>query len=287
MFMNPLDVIKLTKLLALTRGKSEIKIGLIDGPVVTSHSDLEGANIFEVPGRHGTCANANSEACMHGTFVAGILSGKRDSQSPSICPGCTLIVCPIFTEEATQGQIPSASPKELAEAISDCVDAGVRLINLSVALTQLSKGQRDLEEALDYAAKRGVIIVAAAGNQGTIGSSIITQHPGVVPVVACDLHGRPIEQSNLGNSIGRRGLRAPGDAVTSLGVDGVPIIMGGTSVAAPFVTGAIALIWSKFPDANSAELKFAQIQAHPPRRTIVPPLLDAWRVYQFIAKSRL
>jgi subtilisin family serine protease len=284
--MNHLDVVNLTKLLTLTEGKSEIKVGLIDGPVVTSHPDLEGGNILEVPGKQGTCASAASAACIHGTFVAGILSGKRSSQSPSICPGCTLLVCPIFTEE-TKGQVPSASPKELAGAISECVDAGARLINLSVALIQPSKGQQELEEALDYAAKRGVIAVAAAGNQGTVGGSIITHHPWVIPVGACDLQGRPIDQSNLGNSIGRRGLRAPGDEVTSLSTDGGAIRMGGTSVAAPFVTGTIALLWSQFPDANAAELKSAIMQAHPPRRTIVPPLLDAWKVYQFIKKSRL
>jgi subtilisin family serine protease len=284
--MNHLDVVNLTKLLTLTEGKSEIKVGLIDGPVVTSHPDLEGGNIFEVPGKQGTCASAGSVACIHGTFVAGILSGKRGSQSPSICPGCTLLVCPIFTE-ATRGQVPSASPTELAEAISECIESGARLINLSVALTQLSKGQHELEEALDYAANQGVIAVAAAGNQGTVGSSVITHHPWVIPVAACDLQGRPIDQSNLGNSIGRKGLRAPGDEVTSLSAEGTPIKMGGTSVAAPFVTGAIALLWSQFPDANATELKSAIMQAHPPRRTIVPPLLDAWRVYQFMGKSRL
>ena len=284
--MNYLDVVNLTKLLALTEGKSEIKVGLIDGPVVKSHPNLEGGNIFEVPGKQGTCASAGSAACIHGTFVAGILSGKRSSQSPSICPGCTLLVCPTFTE-ATQGQVPNASPKELAEAISECIDAGARLINLSVALTQPSKGQSELEEALNYAANQGVIAVAAAGNQGTVGSSVITHHPWVIPVAACDLQGRPMDQSNLGNSIGKRGLRAPGDEVTSLSTEGESIKMGGTSVAAPFVTGAIALLWSQFPDANATELKSAIMQAHLPRRTIVPPLLDAWRVYQFMEKSRL
>lgn len=284
--MNYLDVVNLTKLMALTEGKSEIKMGLIDGPVFMSHPDLEGRNIFEVPGKQGTCSNANSVACAHGTFVAGVLSGRRGSQVPSICPGCTLLVRPIFSE-ATAGHMPSATSEELAKAVLGCINAKVRLINLSVALMQPSKDQGALEEALDYAARQGVIVVAAAGNHGTIGSSVITHHPWVIPVAACDLQGRPIDQSNLGNSIGRRGLRAPGDEVTSLSTEGTHIKMGGTSVAAPFVTGAIALLWSEFPDANATELKSAIMQAHPPRRTIVPPLLDAWRVYQFMNRSSL
>ena len=48
----------------------------------------------------------------------------------------------------------------------------------------------------------------------------ITRHPWVIPVVACDLRGRPIGYSNFGNAIGRRGLCAPGHGITSLGADG-------------------------------------------------------------------
>ena len=60
-------------------------------------------------------------------------------------------------------------------------------------------------------------MVAAAGNQGTVGSSVITRHPWVIPVIACDLQGRPTTESNLGSSIGRRGLAAPGENIASLG----------------------------------------------------------------------
>ena len=117
--------------------------------------------------------------------------------------------------------MPSATPQELAAAIIECIDAGARVINLSLALAQPStKGEQALEEALNQAVRRGVIVVAAAGNQGTLGSSAITRHPWVIPVVACDLRGRPMNESNLGSSIGRRGLSAPGDGVTSLGAEG-------------------------------------------------------------------
>jgi len=120
--------------------------------------------------------------------------------------------------------MPSATPGELAEAIIDSVDAGVRVINLSAALVQpVPNGESSLEEALRYAAHRGVMIVAAAGNQGTVGSSAITRHPWVIPTAACDTHGRPLRASNLGASIGRRGLSAPGENVTSLGTNGKPV----------------------------------------------------------------
>jgi len=220
---------------------------------------------------------------LHGTFVAGILSAKRGSVAPAICPNCTLLVRPIFAETtAANGEMPSAMPEELAQAILDCIDAGARMLNVSAALAQPAlKSEGALEEALDHAAKHGVIVIAAAGNQGTLGSTAITRHPWVIPVVAYDLQGRPINYSNLGSSIGRRGLGAPGDGITSLSAEGQSLTLGGTSAAAPFVTGAVALLWSEFPTATAAQVKFAAIQAYAPRRTtVVPPLLDAWAAYQ-------
>src|SRR5438128_11754290 len=77
---NVLDLVNLAPLMELTSGRPEIVIGLIDGPVVITHPDLAGENVREIPGRiRGTCAQASSLACMHGTFVAGILCAKRIS----------------------------------------------------------------------------------------------------------------------------------------------------------------------------------------------------------------
>ena len=282
--MDPLDLVKLTALMERTSGSPEVKIGLIDGPVAIQHLDLAGERLREIPGNNdATCTQADSTACLHGTFVAGILSAKRNSPAPAICPNCTLLVRPIFAEKTTGSeQMPSATPQELAAAIIECIDAGTRVINLSLALAQPStKGEQALEEALNQAVRRGVIVVAAAGNQGTLGSSAITRHPWVIPVVACNLAGRPMNESNLGNSIGRWGLCAPGDGITSLGAESHPLTLGGTSVAAPFVTGAIALLCSEFPSATAAQIKFAVSQVSTPRRaSVVPPLLDAATAYQ-------
>jgi subtilisin family serine protease len=180
--MGPLDLVQLTALMDRTSGRAEISVGLIDGPVLLTHPELATEHIREVPGKlRGTCARSDSIACMHGTFVAGILSARRGSTAPAICPVCSLLLRPIFSEAAAlelDNVVPSASPQDLAEAIIDTVDAGARIINLSCALAQPSpKGENKLEEALNYAAHHGAIIVAAAGNQGTVGSSAITRHP--------------------------------------------------------------------------------------------------------------
>jgi subtilisin family serine protease len=175
-----LDLIRLSPLMERTHGTPEIKIGLIDGPIVIDHPDLATENIREVPGEFaGTCALSSSAACKHGTFVAGMLSAKRGSTAPAICPGCGLLVRPIFREtNSGNGQMPSATPQQLASAIVETIDAGARILNLSAALVHSSaKGERELQSALDYAARRAVIVVAAAGNQGVVGGSAVTRHP--------------------------------------------------------------------------------------------------------------
>jgi subtilisin family serine protease len=284
--MFPLELVKLTALMERTNGSPDVTIGLIDGPVLTQHADLLNEHIREFSRNNGArCTKANSTACLHGTFIAGILSAKRNSPAPAICPDCTLLIRPIFTETTAGSEhMPSATPLELATAIIECIDVGARVINLSLAVAQHStKGTQALEDALHLAAVRGVIVVAAAGNQGTLGSSAITRHPWVIPVVACDLRGRPMSESNLGSSIGRLGLSAPGDSITSLGSEGEAFTSGGTSVAVPFVTGTIALLWSEFPTATAAQIKLAVTQITTRRRvSVVPPLLDATTAYQIL-----
>jgi subtilisin family serine protease len=285
-----LDLVNLTPLMERTSGRSDVVIGLLDGPIVADHPDMAGVEIRPITSDQlGTCARTSSAACQHGTFVAGILCARRGSPAPAICPGCSLLVRSIFSEVTPgTGESPSATPEDLGAAITACVAGGARVLNLSVGLVEASTtAQRALSQALDHAAGHGVLVVAAAGNQGQVGSSVITRHPGVIPVVAYDMRGRPLAQSNLGGAIGRRGLGAPGEAITSLGTMGKPLTLGGTSAAAPFVTGVIALLWSAFPEATAAEVRMAVTQGRGPRRsTIVPPLLDAWAAYQATARMR-
>ena len=81
-------------------------------------------------------------------------------------------------------------------------------------------------------------------------------------------------------------LSAPGDDIISVGTDGKPSLSGGTSVATPFVTGAIALLWSLFPAETAIRVKSAVLEPGALRRaTIVPPFLDAWGAYHLLAKG--
>jgi subtilisin family serine protease len=280
-----LELVNLTALMERTAGSPDVQIGLIDGPVVTDHPALASERFRQIgdPGA-AACHASSGIACLHGTFVAGILCGRRGSPAPAISPACTLLIRPVFTDATTvTAPMPTATPVELAAAIVECIDAGARVINLSLALAHAPvKAERVLAEALDRAAQRGVLVVAAAGNEGSLGSSVITRHPWVIPVAACDRRGRPMNSSNFGSSIGIRGLTAPGEAITSLSTEGEPLTLGGTSVAVPFVTGTIALLWSEFPSAMAARVKLAVTRGSR-RASVIPPLLDAQSAFGRLA----
>jgi subtilisin family serine protease len=269
-----------------TVGRAEVTIGLIDGPVSADHADLATENLRALFSDRPS-ERAAGAARAHGTYVAGILSARRGSAAPAICPGCTLLVRPIFLEPTpAEADTPSASPGELTDAIVECVAAGARILNLSVALATPSPNREpELEQALDHAAARGTVVVAAAGNQATLGTSAITRHPAVIPVVGVDRRGRPTAGSNLAASIGRRGLRAPGADIVSLKADGGLTAMSGTSAAVPFVAGTIALLWSLFQSAPTAMIRSAVSGDIGSRSSsIVPPLLDAEAAYLSLAR---
>src|SRR5258705_11197753 len=107
--MTPLDLVRLTPLMDRTSGRPEVTIALIDGPMVMDHPELANQHVREIPGNgSGTCTQANSTACLHGTFVAGMLSAKRASAAPAICPNCTRLVRPIFAgPKAANGRMPT------------------------------------------------------------------------------------------------------------------------------------------------------------------------------------
>lgn len=274
---SPLQRATLPALMQLTAGRPEVLIGLIDGPARTDLPGFRGARF--IPGGTEVAADPADPACLHATLVASILAARRDGEPSGICPGCTFLLHPIFPPGAT----PIATPAMLAGAIEATVRAGARVINLSLALLPGTATELDaLRAALDLAGRRGAIVVAAAGNQARIGHSLITSHPAVLPVTASDPRGGPTPETNLGRSIGQRGVGAPGEHVTGLRPDGTRAVFGGTSAAAPFVTGTIALLYSLLPGLDRGRLLWALTRARHGRSRLVPAPLDAWAAYEVL-----
>jgi subtilisin family serine protease len=287
--MDPLELVKLRSLMNISKGRPDIVIGVIDGPVDFNHpsfnsSSLKATKESEV----AACNAASSVACIHGTFVTGILCGMRDSLAPAICPESTIILRPIFNESSSGSNLdvafPSSTPKELSNAIIETVDSGASIINLSLGLSGTALiVYHELEEAYNYARQKGVIIVAAAGNQGNIGYAALLNNKWIIPAAACDENGRLSTMSNFGPSIGIRGLMAPGVDITSTSPGGNYTKLSGTSFAAPFVTGTIALLLSVFSKATIAQIIQSLVGSSLNHsRTIIPSLLNAETATNFL-----
>jgi len=280
-----LNLVNLPPLMSLTQGCTDISVTLIDGPVNTGLSNFEGSTIRNIsPDGKGECGQPDTFACDHGTLVAGVLLGRRGSTVTAICPGCTLLLRPIFSQTGDDPfGVPSASPEVLARAITEAVLAGTKIVNLSCGIARCSgRGESSLRSAISFAASRGVIVVAAAGNDGRVGGSCVTKDPWVIPVVAIDGSGRPTNECNLSATIGLRGLAAPGQDLPSVHSNGTPARFSGTSAACPVVAGTAALLWSEYPDCTASEIKQA-LTGGARQRSIVPPAMDAWGAFQKLA----
>lgn len=273
-----LGLVRLPPLMAETTGLADITVGVIDGPVDLTHPDLAQARVNVLPtgaSAPGGCRVPTSFACQHGTFVTGLLAASPESEVPGICPGCPVLVRQVFCE-AGPGQIcPVVTPRDLAAAVVDIVSAGARIVNLSLGVSAAALARDSgVDDAFEFAFRRGVLVVAAAGNHALIGPAPLLAHPWLIQVAACDLAARPLRTSNLGIGIGRSGLLAPGAHIDGLAPGGRQRLSG-TSVAAPFVTGTAALLWSLHPAMTAAQIRAALLRPGLQRRSIVPPLLDA------------
>ncbi|WP_223770416.1 S8 family peptidase [Streptomyces huiliensis] len=276
---DPLAPVSLPPLMARTDGRRSGAVGLVDGPVSAGHPGLARAARLAFLGPSAPAGADPDPATLHGTSVAGMLVAARDSGAPGICPGAPLLVRSL-SFAAAPGAPGTAAADELAAALVETVDAGARVVNVSLALNARQHGgPGPLHEALEHALRRGAVIVAAAGNQGALGGSPVLRHRSVVPVVAYGPAG-PLGSSSLGPSIGRRGVGAVGTGVRSLAAGGGLRPFGGTSAAAAVVTGTLALLWSEFPRAEPVELLAAVRASAAGRTSVAPPLLNAWEAYR-------
>jgi subtilisin family serine protease len=283
---NLFELIRIQELMKRTKGSKDIKIGLIDGPVQSSHQALAEADITLLSNHiKPACKSEYSLSCIHGTFMAGILSGNHKFGVPGICPACPLIVRSVFNEDNALGTLATATIQDLSNAMLETIRAGANIINLSLGTsnTELSDFS-ELDHAFDYAFRKQVLIFAATGNQGKIGITPLTKHPWLIPVTACDLKGHPYKRNNLGITIGKKGIMAPGVNITST-IPGDQISsMSGTSVAVPFVSATAALLWSIFPKATASDIQKAMLKSNVSRKSIIPPLLDGEGSYMLLKR---
>ncbi len=231
----------LPELWAATLGDPRICIAVLDGPVDLEHPSLRGANLTELETLASDLAVSGASA-EHGTHVASIIFGRHDGPVKGIAPGCRGVIVPIF-RDVVQGSPVPCSQVDLARALVQALEAGANIINVSGGqFSPSGTAHPILADAVQACAQSGVLIVAAAGNQGCDCLHIPGALPSVLAVGAMNNQGDPLPFSNWGSLYQAQGILAPGENILGAVAGGGVALGTGTSFATPIVAGVAALL---------------------------------------------
>ncbi|MDW9506334.1 S8 family serine peptidase [Sinorhizobium meliloti] len=214
-----------------------VRIGLVDTAINPDHIAFEARNLEIV---RLVDEELPESGRQHGTAVAALLVGSASGRTPGLIPGGKLIAVDAFHRAGRQDDRSAAF--DLARALDLLAGRQVQVINLSLA----GPPNLLLEQAVKKTGERGIIMVAAAGNDGPRAEPV---YPGayeeVIAVTATDRRKRPYRRAGRGEHID---FAAPGVAVwTAASVSGARPKTG-TSFAAPFVTAAVAMMKASEPE---------------------------------------
>lgn len=218
-------------------------IAVVDTGIDPRHPDL-GKKIVKQRNFVGsTETNSARDDNGHGTSVAGVAAAITNNNEgvAGTCPRCRLIVAKSL--DATN----SGTVDDVAEGITWAADNGAEVINLS--LGAVGADSQVLEDAVDYATGKGVVLVAAAGNESTGKPSYPAAYGNVISVAATNQNDRRADFSNYGKTID---VSAPGVNIQTTDIRGVEgfeqgnyATENGTSFSSPFTAGVAGLLASQ------------------------------------------
>ena len=223
-----------------------VTIAVIDGPVDTSNPALKGANITD----KSRCTIQDSpEGVRHGTDMAIILV----SPISGVAPDATLYNYQAFTGSTTSnGSCDSNGGRlnKVSALINQAVEDGAQIISVSQSVNESTN---ELKWAITNAITRGVIIVAAAGNEALPDDiTALGRYSGVLGVSAINSDGTFASYSNWGDGVVTAAFGGP---YTTYDVNtGEPVTVQGTSISTPLVAGMLALARQKWPDATTNQI---------------------------------
>ena len=205
------------------RGAGPLQVGLIDSGVDDAHPTLRHAEIL----RHG-CADGAHPA-PHGTAVASLMVGAGD-RFTSALPRATLYAGDAYCDAATGGSV-----EAIARELAWMARMRVAVVNISL----VGPSNQILQRVIEHAVARGMLIVAAVGNDGPAAPPLYpASWPGVVGVGAVDGKLRLLPEGARGPQVM---FVAPGaDMAAAASGTRAFVPVRGTSFAAPFVAGLLA-----------------------------------------------
>jgi type VII secretion-associated serine protease mycosin len=244
-----------------TKGKG-ITVAVLDTGVEDDHPDLVG-NVLDGKDMVGFGASRGDRAwARHGTAMAGIIAGHGHGYANAdgvmgIAPEAKILPVRVILEDgdSARGKARNTRGNALAEGIRWAADHGADVINLSLGDDSKSAHPEPAEdEAVQYALKRGSVVVASAGNGGEKGDHISypAAYPGVIAATAVDRYGT---RASFSTRRWYATVSAPGVDVVIADPDRKYYEGWGTSAASAFVSGAVALIKAAHPGLSPAQIK--------------------------------
>ena len=233
-----------------------VTVAVIDTGVDYNHNDVY-SNIWSNNGNYGyDFSKDNSNAYDengHGSHVAGTIGAIANNGIGivGVSPKVKIMPIKIFPENGLDS---------IVRALKCAVDNGAKVLNNSWGFTQPNPSSPTLEAAVDYVYSKGGICVFAAGNEGDDTRYYSpANYSKTITVGATDENDERPSFSNYGNEVN---IYAPGKNILSLQTKTNSYeFKDGTSMAAPHVSGAIALYLSINPQASFNEVKNALIQS--------------------------
>ncbi|MFE3854053.1 type VII secretion-associated serine protease mycosin [Streptomyces griseorubiginosus] len=239
-----------------------VTVAVLDTGVENDHPDLVG-NVLTGKDMIGFGAVRGQRSwARHGTAMAGIIAGHGHGFDNAdgvmgIAPEAKILPVRVILEDDDPARAKARNTRgnALAEGIRWAADHGADVINLSLGDDSASAHpEAGEDDAVQYALRKGAVVVASAGNGGEKGDHISypAAYPGVIAATAVDKFGT---RASFSTRRWYATVAAPGDDVVIADPDHKYYEGWGTSAASAFVSGAVALIRAAHPDLTPAQIK--------------------------------
>ncbi|PSL40800.1 subtilisin family serine protease [Planomicrobium soli] len=223
----------------ITLGSPDVVVAVIDDGVDLNHVDLKN----QIISHYNMVEGKKFTKGEHGTHVAGIIAGvlNNNTGGAGVAPNTKIMAIDVFDGDF-------ALISDIIKGIHQAVDSGAHIINMSLGSYSTSTA---LEKAIQHAHSKGVVVVAAAGNDFTSKNHYPAAYQEVISVASTTSVNRQSSFSNYGSTID---IAAPGTEIFSTLPNNSYGWMSGTSMATPVVAGIAALLKANEPALTNKQI---------------------------------